>query len=120
MPCYFCWREDGGMLKWSDLMPGTLSRRTFLANAAAVPAAALMPTGVATLARPSVTTASLIDAERGVICSAMQGSGIGGAAVCLVEGGQVRWTEGFGHASGQGSVPVDASTMFSIQSTSKN
>lgn len=43
-------------------MPGTLSRRTFLANAAAVPAAALMPTGVATLARPSVTTASLIDA----------------------------------------------------------
>ncbi|CRX67525.1 unnamed protein product [Stenotrophomonas maltophilia] len=101
-------------------MPVTLSRRTFLVNAAAVPAATLIPTGVATPARPSVTTASLIDAERGVIRSAMDGSGIGAAAVCLVEGGQVRWTEGFGHVSGQGSVPVDASTMFSIQSTSKN
>ncbi|MDT3492009.1 serine hydrolase domain-containing protein [Stenotrophomonas maltophilia group sp. msm4] len=120
MPCHFCWREDGGILKWSDLMPVTLSRRTFLVNAAAVPAATLIPTGVATPARPSVTTASLIDAERGVIRSAMDGSGIGAAAVCLVEGGQVRWTEGFGHVSGQGSVPVDASTMFSIQSTSKN
>lgn len=101
-------------------MPGTLSRRTFLANAAAVPAATLVPTGVATLARPTVTTARLIEAERSVIRSAMEGSGIGAAAVCLVEDGQVRWIEGFGHASGQGSVPVDASTMFSIQSTSKN
>lgn|GEM_PF-543238 len=101
-------------------MPGTLSRRAFLANAAAVPAATLMPTGVAAVAQPTVTTGSLIDAERGVVRSAMDGSGIGAAAVCLVEGGQVRWTEGFGHVSGQGSAAVDASTMFSIQSTSKN
>ncbi len=79
-----------------------------------------MPTGVAAVAQPTVTTGSLIDAERGVIRSAMDGSGIGAAAVCLVEGGQVRWTEGFGHVSGQGSAAVDASTMFSIQSTSKN
>ncbi|MCM2525554.1 beta-lactamase family protein [Stenotrophomonas maltophilia] len=120
MPRHFCWREDGGIPKWSDLMPGTLSRRAFLANAAAVPAATLMPTGVAAVAQPTVTTGSLIDAERGVIRSAMDGSGIGAAAVCLVEGGQVRWTEGFGHVSGQGSAAVDASTMFSIQSTSKN
>ncbi|WP_241744013.1 hypothetical protein [Stenotrophomonas maltophilia] len=62
-------------------MPVTLSRRTFLVNAAAVPAATLIPTGVATPARPSVTTASLIDAERSVIRSAMDGSGIGAAAV---------------------------------------
>lgn len=41
-------------------MPGTLSRRTFLANAAAVPAATLMPTGVATAAQPTVTTGNLI------------------------------------------------------------
>lgn len=101
-------------------MPGTLSRRAFLANVAAVPAATLMLTGVATAAQPSVTTGNLIEAERGVIRSAMQGSGIGAAAVCLVEGGQVRWTEGFGHVSGQGSAAADASTMFSIQSTSKN
>lgn len=101
-------------------MPGTLSRRTFLANAAAVPAATLMTAGVATLARPTVTTGSLIEAERGLIRSAMKGSDIGAAAVCLVEGGQVRWLEGFGYASGHGSAAVDASTMFSIQSTSKN
>ncbi len=37
-------------------MPGTLSRRAFLANAAAVPAATLMPTGVAAVAQPTVTT----------------------------------------------------------------
>ena len=101
-------------------MPGTLSRRAFLANVAAVPAATLLPTFAATVAQPTVTTGSLIDAERGVIRSAMKGSGIGAAAVCLVEGGQVRWTEGFGHVSGQGSAAADASTMFSIQSTSKN
>ncbi len=101
-------------------MPGTLSRRAFLANVAAVPAATLMPTGVATAAQPTVTTGNLIEAERSVIRSAMQGSGIGAAAVCLVEGGQVRWLEGFGYASGHGSAAVDASTMFSIQSTSKN
>lgn len=76
-------------------MPGTLSRRTFLANAAAVPAATLMTTGAVMVAQPTVTTGSLIEAERGVIRSAMKGSGIGAAAVCLVEGGQVRWSEGF-------------------------
>ncbi len=83
-------------------MPGTLSRRAFLANVATVPAATLMPTGVATAAQPTVTTGNLIEAERSVIRSAMQGSGIGAAAVCLVEGGQVRWLEGFGYASGHG------------------
>ncbi|WP_232015495.1 serine hydrolase domain-containing protein [Stenotrophomonas maltophilia] len=120
MPDHFCWREDDGIPKWSDLMPGTLSRRTFLASAAAVPAAALMPAGIAAGKTYAVLTESLIETERDAIRSAMKGSDIGAAAVCLVEDGQVRWAEGFGYASGDGSAAVDASTMFSIQSTSKN
>lgn len=101
-------------------MPHTLSRRTFLANAAAVPAVAFVPAGIATGKTYAVLTESLIETEREAVHSAMKGSDIGAAAVCLVEGGQVRWAEGFGYASGHGSAAVDVSTMFSIQSTSKN
>ncbi|SNT83028.1 serine hydrolase domain-containing protein [Stenotrophomonas sp. CC120222-04] len=101
-------------------MPHTLSRRTFLANAAAVPAVAFVPAGIATGKTYAVLTESLIETERDAVHSAMKGSDIGAAAVCLVEGGQVRWAEGFGYASGHGSAAVDVSTMFSIQSTSKN
>ena len=72
-------------------MPHTLSRRTFLANAAAVPAVAFVPAGIATGKTYAVLTESLIGTERDAIHSAMKGSDIGAAAVCLVEGGQVRW-----------------------------
>lgn len=101
-------------------MPHTLSRRTFLASAAAVPAVAFVPAGIATGKTYAVLTESLIETERDAVHSAMKGSDIGAAAVCLVEGGQVRWAGGFGYASGHGSAAVDVSTMFSIQSTSKN
>ncbi|HID8536547.1 TPA: serine hydrolase domain-containing protein [Stenotrophomonas maltophilia] len=79
-----------------------------------------MPAGIATGKTYAVLTESLIETERDAVHSAMKGSDIGAAAVCLVEGGQVRWAEGFGYASGHGSAAVDVSTMFSIQSTSKN
>lgn len=99
-------------------MPYTLSRRTFLAQAVAVPAAARLPTSSAASAAPQ--PGDLIDAERKAIRSSMAGSHIGAAAVCLVQEGEPRWVEGFGHVAGAGSAAVDAATMFSIQSTSKN
>jgi CubicO group peptidase (beta-lactamase class C family) len=43
-----------------------------------------------------------------------------GIAVCLVQDGLPVWVEGFGVTDQRASHPVDADTMFSIQSTSKN
>ena len=42
-----------------------------------------------------------------------------GLAVALVDGDQVLWTQGFGHLDGDGSAPVTADTIFSVQSMSK-
>jgi CubicO group peptidase (beta-lactamase class C family) len=43
-----------------------------------------------------------------------------GAAVALIYQGKVAWTEGFGVTDRSSGRPVDAHTIFSIQSTSKN
>ena len=49
----------------------------------------------------------------------MAEQGIPGLAVALVDKDQPLWVEGFGHLDGQGSAPVNADTIFSVQSMSK-
>lgn len=50
----------------------------------------------------------------------MAGSGISAASVCLVQGDEPRWVEGFGQTTAGAGNAVDVGTLFSIQSTSKN
>lgn len=49
----------------------------------------------------------------------MAEQGVPGIAVALVDGDSVLWSEGFGHTDGDGSAPVTADTIFSVQSMSK-
>ena len=49
----------------------------------------------------------------------MAEQGIPGLAVALVDRDQTLWVEGFGHVDRRGSAPVNADTIFSVQSVSK-
>jgi CubicO group peptidase (beta-lactamase class C family) len=96
-------------------MDRNLSRRQFLAAGAA---ATLMP-----LSKPSWATANLepiIERKRAAIRKAISEHGVPGATVALVHEGKVVWTEGFGVTDRASARPVDARTIFSIQSTSKH
>ena len=62
----------------------------------------------------------LVDRKRKAIRAAMAKDAIPGGAVALVYRGKVVWTEGFGTTARASARPVDARTIFSVQSTSKN
>lgn len=93
-----------------------LDRRAFLAGGAASLSTSLParePAGAGKRSR-------LIDAERTAVRVGMEKDGIGCAAVCLVEGGEPIWMEGFGQTGGTAPRAAGPDTAFSIQSTSKN
>jgi CubicO group peptidase (beta-lactamase class C family) len=58
-------------------------------------------------------------ALEGTLPALMDSGGVPGLAIALVEGGQVRWTRGFGVVDGRGSAPVDEHTIFEAASLSK-
>lgn len=62
----------------------------------------------------------LVDRKRKAIQEAMAKDEIPGGAVALVYEGKVVWTEGFGVTGRASARPVDAQTIFSVQSTSKH
>lgn len=102
-----------------------MNRRSFLAHAATGVAAGLVGVGARVSAAPAQpgthgTLDALVRAERATIVEAMAAHGVEGASVCLVDKGRAVWVEGFGTTGGSDPVPVDDSTIFSIQSTSKN
>lgn len=93
-------------------MDRTLSRRQFVAAGAA-----------ATVVSSSWATTNLepiIERKRSAIRKAISEHGIPGGAVALIHQGKVVWTEGFGVTDRASARPVDATTIFSIQSTSKH
>ena len=63
--------------------------------------------------------ATVIARYRERIPELMAEQGIPGLAVALVDKDQTLWVEGFGHLDRQGSAPVNADTIFSVQSMSK-
>src|SRR5688572_21498911 len=93
-------------------MDRTLSRRQFLAAGAA--ATFVAPSWAAT------NLESIIERKRSAIRKAISEHGIPGGAVALIHAGKVVWTEGFGVTDRASARPVDATTIFSIQSTSKH
>jgi CubicO group peptidase (beta-lactamase class C family) len=102
------------------------NRRFFLQSSATVVAASsfLGPADFALNSRPENSKESpalhkLVEQERRTIQSVMAENGVEGVSVCLVNEGLPVWVEGFGVTTQEGS-RVDADTMFSIQSTSKN
>src|SRR5688572_11398800 len=93
-------------------MGRTLSRRAFLAAGGAAP-------GV--FSRWATTNLEpIIERKRSAIRKAISEHGIPGGAVALIHQGKVVWTEGFGVTDRAPARPVDATTIFSIQSTSKH
>jgi CubicO group peptidase (beta-lactamase class C family) len=63
--------------------------------------------------------ATVIARYRARIPELMAEQGIPGLAVALVGADRTLWAEGFGHVDGGSSAPVDADTIFSVQSMSK-
>ncbi|HEX6580006.1 MAG TPA: serine hydrolase domain-containing protein [Actinomycetota bacterium] len=63
--------------------------------------------------------ATVIARYRARIPELMTEQGIPGLAVALVDADEALWVEGFGYADRQGSAPVTADTIFSVQSMSK-
>ncbi len=63
---------------------------------------------------------SLIDAERKNILAAMAKDDIPGAGICLICAGKPVWVEGFGVTDRHSNRKVTDSTIFSVQSVSKN
>lgn len=102
-----------------------VDRRSFLFTTAAGATASVI-TAAPGIARAAPTTvaagsiATLIQAERETIQSAMAKHAIEGVSVCLVHAGTPVWVEGFGTTDSGGGTPVGQDTIFSIQSTSKN
>jgi CubicO group peptidase (beta-lactamase class C family) len=102
-----------------------LSRRSFLA---ACSAATLVAPWNAVRAMESsapkdgfpANLEPLVDRKRKAIEQAMAKDGIPGGAIALIYQGRVVWTEGFGVTDRASARPVDARTIFSVQSTSKH
>ncbi len=63
--------------------------------------------------------APVIATYRARIPGLMAEQGVPGLAVALVDADRTLWVEGFGHVDGGGSAPVNADTIFSVQSMSK-
>ena len=63
--------------------------------------------------------ATVVAKYRERIPDLMADQGIPGLAVALVDENRPLWVEGFGHLDGRGSAPVNADTIFSVQSMSK-
>jgi CubicO group peptidase (beta-lactamase class C family) len=63
--------------------------------------------------------ATVIARYRARIPDLMAEQGVPGLAVALVDKDQTLWVEGFGHVDREGSAPVNADTIFSVQSMSK-
>src|SRR6185312_7171298 len=61
----------------------------------------------------------IIETARAEVRAIMARDGVPGAAVALVRGDDVVWSECFGATRAEGGRPIDAHTIFSIQSTSK-
>src|SRR5690349_185746 len=93
----------------------SLSRRSFLAGSAA----SLVAAGTRSRAAQN-DLQQLIDGKRKSIQDAMGKDGVPGGAVALVHQGRTVWTEGFGVTDRASARPVDARTIFSVQSTSKH
>lgn len=77
------------------------------------------PLGIATSVQAADGAANVIATYRTRIPKLMAEQDLPGLAVALVDGDQVLWTQGFGHLDRHGSAPVDADTLFSVQSMSK-
>ncbi len=82
---------------------------------AAVPAARIVPSTAAAAG----DAATVIARYQLRIPELMASQAIPGLAVALVDGDEAVWVQGFGHVDGDGSAPVDADTIFSVQSMSK-
>jgi CubicO group peptidase (beta-lactamase class C family) len=70
-------------------------------------------------ARAADPAATVIATYRARIPELMAEQGVPGLAVALVDRNRPLWVEGFGHLDRGGSAPVDADTIFSVQSMSK-
>ena len=68
---------------------------------------------------PGTAAATVIASYRARIPELMAEQGIPGLAVALVDKDLTLWVEGFGHVDRRGSAPVNADTIFSVQSMSK-
>lgn len=96
-------------------MDRILSRRQFLAAGAA---ATLVPPSNRSWATTNIEP--IIERKRAAIRKAISEHGVPGATVALIHEGKQVWTEGFGVTDRASARPVDARTIFSIQSTSKH
>jgi CubicO group peptidase (beta-lactamase class C family) len=99
------------------------NRRSFMMGAGLAASAVFTsaaPAASRTAARPGSDVQSLIAAERNRIQEAMKIHDIPGVAVCFIQEGEPVWIEGLGVTDRRSNRRVDADTIFSIQSTSKN
>jgi CubicO group peptidase (beta-lactamase class C family) len=99
------------------MLIGAIASSKVLAHDRAGPAVTGMATDVAN-SPPGLQ--SLINQERERILEILKKNDIPGAAVCLHYQGKPLWIEGFGVTDRQSGRKVGTSTIFSIQSTSKN
>jgi CubicO group peptidase (beta-lactamase class C family) len=96
-----------------------VTRRTAALGAAAAP----LLTSLASLPVPAsakdAATELYIDQARREVTALMKAQFIPGAAAALIVDNEPVWMEAFGETGGLPSRPVDAETIFSLQSTSK-
>jgi CubicO group peptidase (beta-lactamase class C family) len=104
-----------------------VSRRSFLLGAGLATAAsiaAIPRRAHANLAKPGIAAPPdlqpLIDRERKDILATMAKEDIPGAAICLIHEGKPVWIEGFGVTDRHFNRKVTDSTIFNVESTSKN
>jgi CubicO group peptidase (beta-lactamase class C family) len=103
------------------------SRRSFVVRAGCAAAASVCSLPLQVTAKGRTTTVeapanvrTLIDREHENILATMTKEDIPGVAVCLIYEGKPAWIEGFGVTDEYSRRPINADTIFSIQSTSKN
>jgi CubicO group peptidase (beta-lactamase class C family) len=104
-----------------------VSRRSFMLGAGLATAASIASfprQAQANLAKPGVEAPPelqpLIDRERKNILAVMAKEDIPGAGICLIYQGKPVWVEGFGVTDRHSNRKVTESTIFNIESTSKN
>src|SRR5690242_16848898 len=93
-----------------------LTRRTAVLGAAAGPLLASLPR---TASASDAARAAYVDQARRGVMRVMQAHAIPGVAAALIVDGEPAWMQCFGETGGPASRPVDADTIFSLQSTSK-
>lgn len=102
------------------LSPGHLSRRTMLQGSAA--AAIVSSASFTTHAKQATPDATVPDAMQEIdqfIQQALADYGVPGAAVSIVQGGEVLLAKGYGVRSVESDQPVDAETVFQLASNTK-